>query len=201
VNLGDFQTAACFICQKHRGAIALPGGALYEDQLVYAGHVRADQGPVYLRHLMAELKRHAPELAEQTSEEAQALGLLVARLSRALKASEEAEHIYLFVIGDQVPHLHLYLFHAIQKPLRPIGVPGLLNGQMRLAVGRLRSLRCASVYAPGWQLNLILLERKQGRTHHGCSLSFMTSMKRHGAHIVGDGRSGLVYWLLGISVL
>lgn len=108
--LGDFQTTECFICQKHRGEIAFPGGAIYEDHLVYAGHVRADQGPVYLGHLMAELKRHAPGLAEQTNEEAQALGLLVARLSRALKACEGAEHIYLFVFGDQVPHLHLHLF-------------------------------------------------------------------------------------------
>jgi histidine triad (HIT) family protein len=110
VNFQDLQTAGCFICQKHRGAIALPGGALYEDHLVYAGHVRADQRPVYLGHLMAELKRHAPGLAEQMNEEAQALGLLVARLSRALKASEGAEHVYLFVFGDQVPHLHLHLF-------------------------------------------------------------------------------------------
>lgn len=111
MNLDDLQTAACFICQKHRGAIAIPGGAIYEDQLVYAGHVRTDhQGSAYLGHLIAELKRHAPGLAEQTNEEAQALGLLVARLSRALKASERAEHVYLFVFGDLVPHLHLHLF-------------------------------------------------------------------------------------------
>jgi len=110
LNFQDLQTTECFICQKHRGEIALPGGAIYEDHLVYAGHVRADQGSVYLGHLMAELKRHAPGLAEQTNEEAQALGLLVARLSRALKASEGAEHVYLFVFGDHVPHLHLHLF-------------------------------------------------------------------------------------------
>jgi histidine triad (HIT) family protein len=87
VNFDNFKTVECFICQKHRGAIALPGGAIYADHLVYAGHVRADQGPVYLGHLMAELKRHIPGLAEQTNEEAQALGLLVARLSQALKAA------------------------------------------------------------------------------------------------------------------
>ena len=107
--LQDAQPADCFICQKHRGEIALPGGAIYEDHLVYAGHVRADQGVVYLGHLMIDLKRHAPGLAELTNEEAQALGVLVARLSRALKASEDAEHVYLFVFGDQVPHLHLHL--------------------------------------------------------------------------------------------
>jgi histidine triad (HIT) family protein len=88
----------------------LTRGALYEDHLVYAGYVRADQGPVYLGYLMAELKRHTPGLAELTNEEAQALGLLVARLSRALKASEGAVHIYLLVLGDQVPSLHLHLF-------------------------------------------------------------------------------------------
>jgi histidine triad (HIT) family protein len=76
---------------------------------MYAGHVRAGQEPTYLGYLMAELKRHAPGLAEQTNEEAQALGLLVARLSRALKASEGAEHVYLFVFGTHVSHLHLHL--------------------------------------------------------------------------------------------
>jgi histidine triad (HIT) family protein len=110
VNLDDLQTAECFICQKHRGEITIPGGAIYEDHLVYAGHVRADQGSAYLGHLMAEQERHIPGLAEQTNEEAQALGLLVARLSRALKSSEGAEHVYLFVFGDHVPHLHLHLF-------------------------------------------------------------------------------------------
>lgn len=105
----DLQTADCFICRKHQGEINIPGGAIYEDELVYAGHIRSDQGPTYLGYLMVELKRHAPGLAEQTGEEAQAVGLLVARLSRALKASEGAEHVYLFVFGHHVPHLHLHL--------------------------------------------------------------------------------------------
>ncbi|HZR44132.1 MAG TPA: HIT domain-containing protein [Ktedonobacteraceae bacterium] len=99
----------CFICRKHRGEITIPGGAIYEDNLVYAGHVRTNQGAIYLGYLIAELKRHAPGLAEQTDEEAQATGLLVARLSRALKACVGAEHIYSFVLGDHVPHLHIHL--------------------------------------------------------------------------------------------
>ena len=107
MSIQDIQTAECFICQKHRGEINIPGGAIYEDHLVYAGHIYPGQGPIYLGYLIAELKRHAPGLAEQTNEEAQALGLLVARLSRALKASEGAEHEYLFVFGDHVPHLHM----------------------------------------------------------------------------------------------
>jgi len=101
----------CFICRKHRGMVAVPGGALFEDHLVYAGHaqIRVGQAAAYLGYLMLEPKRHAPGLADLTDEEAQALGLLAARLSRALIASEGAEHVYAFVLGDRVPHVHIHL--------------------------------------------------------------------------------------------
>jgi len=58
---------------------------------------------------MAEPKRHVPGLPDLTDDEAKALGLLVARLSRALKASEGAEHIYAFSIGDRVPRVHIHV--------------------------------------------------------------------------------------------
>lgn len=48
-------------------------------------------------------------MADLTDAEAQALGQLVARLSRALKSSEGAEHVYAFVLGDHVPHRHVHL--------------------------------------------------------------------------------------------
>lgn len=32
----------CFICKKHIGNIIVPGGAIYEDELVYVGHVHWD---------------------------------------------------------------------------------------------------------------------------------------------------------------
>ncbi|MDH5362623.1 MAG: HIT family protein, partial [Aigarchaeota archaeon] len=49
----------CFVCRKHRGEITLPGGAIYEDPLVYAGHaqIREGQTTAYLGYLMAEPKR------------------------------------------------------------------------------------------------------------------------------------------------
>ena len=102
------QATDCIICRKHRGQLLVPGGAIYEDDLVYAGHSQIREGKpvVYLGYLMAETKRHAPGLADLTDAEAQALGLLVARLSRALVAIEGAEHVYAFVMGDGVPHVH-----------------------------------------------------------------------------------------------
>jgi histidine triad (HIT) family protein len=100
----------CFICQKQRGVIAVPGGAIYEDSLVYAGHARlSEQGDVYLGYLMAETRRHVGEMADLTEEEACGLGWLTTRLSKALKDCCGAEHVYAFVLGDATAHLHIHL--------------------------------------------------------------------------------------------
>jgi histidine triad (HIT) family protein len=101
----------CFICRKHRGQTTTPGTPIFQDELLFAGHVDFPPGEdrVYLGYLMVEPRRHAPGLADLTVAEAQALGLLVTRLSRALKACEAAEHVYAFVLGDAVPHLHVHL--------------------------------------------------------------------------------------------
>jgi len=101
----------CFVCQRHRGIISSPGGAIYQDDLVYVGHAQIPEGQatVYLGWVLVEPKRHAPGLADLTDAESQAIGLLVTRLSRALKASEGAEHIYSFVLGHHVPHVHVHV--------------------------------------------------------------------------------------------
>jgi len=103
--------ADCFVCHKHRGELRIPGGAIYEDDLVYASHgaILEGQSETYLGCLFVEPKRHVAGLADVTDSEACARGLLVTRLSRALKRSENAEHIYSFVLGDHVPHLHIWV--------------------------------------------------------------------------------------------
>lgn len=105
------QAEDCFICRKHRGEYVVPGGAIYEDDLLYVGHAQIPEGrtAAYLGYLMVEPKRHAPELGDLTDAEAQALGLMVARLSRALQVSEGAEHVYAFVLGDRVAHVHVHV--------------------------------------------------------------------------------------------
>jgi histidine triad (HIT) family protein len=104
-------SADCFICRKHRGEISLPGGAIYQDDLVYAGHAQIPEGQatVYLGWALVETRRHTPGLADLTDAEAQAVGLLVTRLSRALKTCVGAEHIYAFVLGHHVSHLHIHV--------------------------------------------------------------------------------------------
>ena len=107
----DRSPTECLVCRKHRGEISEPGGAIYDDGLVRAGHTLLGPhgAPAYLGYLFVEPKRHAAGFADLTDREAQALGVLVARLSRALTRGGGAEHVYAFVLGDHVPHLHVHL--------------------------------------------------------------------------------------------
>lgn len=105
------QQPGCFVCRKHQGLEPLPGGPAYEDELVFAGHAGMSQGQsdAYLGALLIEPKRHVEGLDGLSDAEAQRIGLLAARLSRALKEVEGAEHIYAFVLGHSGPHLHVWL--------------------------------------------------------------------------------------------
>ena len=101
----------CFICRKHRGEIGVPGGAVYKDDLVYTGHsyMPSDPQDAYLGYLIVEPKRHVPGLADLTDEEALRIGLLLTQLGRTLKTAVAPDHIYLFVMGHHVDHLHYHL--------------------------------------------------------------------------------------------
>ena len=104
-------TDECFVCEKHRGRVEVPGGSIYEDDLVYASHGIIPEGKAttYLGTLFVEPKRHALGLADLTEAEAERFGLVTSRLARALRESEAAEHVYAYVLGHHVPHLHLWL--------------------------------------------------------------------------------------------
>jgi diadenosine tetraphosphate (Ap4A) HIT family hydrolase len=101
----------CFVCRKHRGEIAIPGGTVYEDDLVYASHGKPPDGATtqYPGLLFVEPRRHVPGMSGLTRAEAERVGWLVSRLSRALETSEKAERTYLAVLGHHVPHLHVWL--------------------------------------------------------------------------------------------
>lgn len=84
--------------------MAEPGGAIYDDGLVRAGHTLPGPGgtPAYLGYLFVEPKRHAAGLADLTRAEAEALGVIVTRLSRSLVVTQGAQHVYAFVLGDNL---------------------------------------------------------------------------------------------------
>jgi diadenosine tetraphosphate (Ap4A) HIT family hydrolase len=104
------------VCRKHRDRGPLiPGGPVAEDELVLVSHIVTsdllgrDGTTAYLGHLFVEPKRHAPGLADLTDDESQRVGLWVTRVSRVLRETAGAEHVYAMVIGDGVPHLHVHL--------------------------------------------------------------------------------------------
>jgi diadenosine tetraphosphate (Ap4A) HIT family hydrolase len=103
--------AACLVCRKHRGLEEVAGGAIYDDDLVYVSHAQlwGSEREHYLGHLFVEPMRHVPGLADLTEAEAQAIGLWSCRVARALAAAQGVEHVYAFVLGDHVPHLHVHL--------------------------------------------------------------------------------------------
>jgi len=101
----------CFVCRKHRGLEPVPGGAIFEDELIFAGHSWSvsDGSTAYAGAFIVEPKRHVPGWAELTDEEAGAMGTVMRDVSKAMQESLGAEHVYVFVLGHHVPHLHVWL--------------------------------------------------------------------------------------------
>lgn len=106
----------CFVCRKHRDRGSLiPGGPVAEDELVLVSHVVTpdvlgrEGTTAYLGQLFVEPRRHAPGMADLSDAEAERVGWWCTRASRALRDVRGAEHIYVAVFGDGVPHLHVHL--------------------------------------------------------------------------------------------
>lgn len=99
---------ACPICAKQQGEVV--GGPVYEDELIYAYHVYSSDRPNFLGYVRVETKRHVPSFAELTPAEAQSVGMVISRMSQAIKQCAGADHVYAFFYGDHVPHLHVHVF-------------------------------------------------------------------------------------------
>ena len=101
----------CIVCRKQQGPETLWGGVIYEDELVYISHAQlfGEETDHYLGHIMIETKRHTPGLGDLTQEESEAIGYYTSLIAKALVQTEGAEHVYSFVLGHHVPHLHVHV--------------------------------------------------------------------------------------------
>lgn len=101
----------CVVCQKHRGLVPLAGGAIHEDDLIFVSHAQLwdEETKHYLGHLFVETRRHVAEIGDLFGDEAQRIGLYVSRSARALMLTLGVEHVYSFVIGDGIPHVHVHV--------------------------------------------------------------------------------------------
>ena len=83
-----------------------PGGWVYEDDL-WATAVFDHMGvPGWL---MTVLKRHAEATTELTQEEAESLGPLMVKLSRAIEEATGCERVYMQMYGEHYRHWHFML--------------------------------------------------------------------------------------------
>jgi hypothetical protein len=147
---GQCTTSQLFVCRKHRGEISIPGGAIYEDDLVYADHaqVREAEGAAYLGYLMVERKHHAPGLADLSDAEGQALGLLVARVGRALKTAR-GRSMSTHLCRETRCHACTFTwFRATLAHHRSTGVSTSMSDLMHSEVVHLRWQPCAGGSAP-----------------------------------------------------
>jgi histidine triad (HIT) family protein len=96
---------------KHtRDVSAAPGGMIYEDADLLVKHLPPDEtGSAYLGYLILETRRNAGDLGDLTDSEAQKVGLWLSRISRDLRLTLGAEHVYAFVLGDHVPQFHVHI--------------------------------------------------------------------------------------------
>lgn len=91
------------------GSIPVPGGTVFSDELVYANHAFDDPKQNYLGEFYVQTRRHVDHWADLTDEEACAVGLLITRLSRALKLILKVDHTYVVYYVEVTPHLHVIL--------------------------------------------------------------------------------------------
>lgn len=112
--MNDSASNECLVCRKHRGDVDVPGGVIYENDLIYISHAQlwGNEKENYLGHVFVEPQRHMAEVADFTDEEAKIIGLYTSRIAKALLNTEGMEDIYIFVIKDGVPHVH---YHVIGR--------------------------------------------------------------------------------------
>ncbi len=104
-------TQDCMVCRKQHGEILIPGGPIFENELIFISHALpfGKEKDHYLGHVLIETRRHVPELSQLKESEAEMIGLYTQRVSKALMETLGMVHVYSFVIGDGVPHLHVHV--------------------------------------------------------------------------------------------
>jgi diadenosine tetraphosphate (Ap4A) HIT family hydrolase len=96
----------CYACRLTGGADPLPGGRIYATEHWVVEHCT---GPLGAGTLIVKPFRHCLHLADLTREEAQEIGPLLQRVSRAVQALTEADQVYVCLwshAGWHPAHIH-----------------------------------------------------------------------------------------------
>lgn len=106
---GEIAEAECLICRQLDGQSPVPGGLIPDGEHFVVFHVPPAPGrPIYAGHLLVVVRRHTPDFASLTEEEARPVGVALSRYSAALKRLG-ATRVYVATVGHGVDHLHVHL--------------------------------------------------------------------------------------------
>ncbi|MFI6210455.1 HIT family protein [Nocardia brasiliensis] len=111
----------CQVCTKHRGLSPLLRPLIYTDDLVIVTHRSLGRRQPVPGYLLIETRRHTPNLASLTDQEAAAVGRATTRAARALQQELAPESVFSTVTGRSVPHFHQRVF--ARPPGTPAAIP------------------------------------------------------------------------------
>lgn len=102
----DESQSTCLICRGAESDAALDRVQVWEDARwrLTVSLVAEVPGFAYL-----EPKRHIANITDLDGEEVHTFGVVLARVTRALKIETNSELVYVYIFGDGVPHLHVHL--------------------------------------------------------------------------------------------
>jgi diadenosine tetraphosphate (Ap4A) HIT family hydrolase len=97
----------CSICKKHKDNIR----TVFQNDILYVSHYipHPDKDDNYLGYYFVETKRHFKGMYDATDEEMSAIGIMQKNISKALMTVPNIEHVYSFIIGDNVDHFHIHI--------------------------------------------------------------------------------------------
>ena len=97
----------CLICEKHKLGVDI----VFQNNLVSVSHMvrHPNSADNYLGYYMVESMRHFRGMYDATDEEMAAIGKMLKALSKALINILDAAHVYAFVIGEGINHLHVHV--------------------------------------------------------------------------------------------
>jgi histidine triad (HIT) family protein len=96
-------------CERASDTGRLKDRVIYEDDSFHASHQIADEGPSYLGLVIIQTRRHLPGLSALSDAEAERLGWLMGRISRAIVKVTGAEWTYCFGFAEGVRHVQLLI--------------------------------------------------------------------------------------------
>lgn len=94
----------CGVCDQVHEAVEVKHGLLYEDDLWVVRHAAPPYGVA--GWLMVMTRRHCPEPAEFTDDEARSFGPMLRLFERSLREVTGALRIYTAAMGESFPHFH-----------------------------------------------------------------------------------------------